>query len=167
MSNRLAPAFAAAVLLSAAAALASEPATYATKALTPETALKAAQAALDKCRADGYQVAVAIVDRSGLVQVVLRDRFAGAHTPKTATNKAWTAVSFRTNTDELVKLTQPGQPSSGIRSLPRVVAVGGGVMIQAGGSILGGIGVSGAPGGDADDVCARAGIKAVAESLEF
>jgi len=39
-----------------------------------------------------------LVDRSGLVQVVLRDRYAGAHSPDTATNKAWTAVSFRTNT---------------------------------------------------------------------
>ena len=146
---------------------AAESATYATKALTPETALKAASAALAKCRADGYQVAVAIVDRSGLVQAVLRDRFAGAHTPETATNKAWTAVSFRTNTTDLVKLTAPGQSAAGIRNLPRVVAVGGGVMIEAGGSILAGIGVSGAPGGDADDVCAKAGIKAIADSLEF
>ena len=74
--------------------LAAESATFSIKALTPETAMKAATAALAKCRADGYQVAVAIVDRSGLVQAVIRDRFAGAHTPETATNKAWTAVSF-------------------------------------------------------------------------
>ena len=155
------------VALASGTALAAEPATISLKALTPETALKAAQAALAKCRADGYQVAVAVVDRSGLPQVMLRDRYAGAHTPETATNKAWTAVSFRTNTTDLLKITQPGQPSSGIRNLPRVVAVGGGVMIEAGGSIVAGIGVSGAPGGDADDFCARAGIKAVADSLEF
>ena len=155
------------VALASGTALAAEPATISLKALTPETALKAAQAALAKCRADGFQVAVAVVDRSGLPQVMLRDRYAGAHTPETATNKAWTAVSFRTNTTELLKITQPGQPSSGIRNLPRVVAVGGGVMIEAAGSIVAGIGVSGAPGGDADDVCARAGIKAVADSLEF
>jgi uncharacterized protein GlcG (DUF336 family) len=148
-------------------AFAAEPATFSIKALTPETAVKAAQAALAKCRADGYQVAVAVVDRSGLLQVVLRDRYAGAHSPETATNKAWTAVSFRTNTTDLMKLTQPGQPSSGIRNLPRVVAVGGGVKIEAGGSIIAGIGVSGAPGGDADDVCANAGIKAIADTLEF
>ena len=158
---------AAALALVAGPALAAEPATFSIKALTPETALKAAQAALAKCRADGYQVSVAVVDRSGLVQVLVRDRFAGAHSPKTATNKAWTAVSFRTNTADLVKITQPGQPSAGIRNLPRVVAVGGGVKIEAGGSIIAGIGVSGAPGGDADDVCANAGIKAIADSLEF
>ena len=156
-----------ALALASGSAFAAEPATFNVKALTPETALKAAQAALAKCRADGYQVSVAIVDRSGLVQVLVRDRFAGAHSPKTATNKAWTAVSFRTNTTDLVKLTAPGQSAAGIRNLPRVVAVGGGVMIEAGGSILAGIGVSGAPGGEADDVCAKAGIKAVADSLEF
>jgi uncharacterized protein GlcG (DUF336 family) len=166
MSNALAR-LALLVALASGSAVAAEPATISLKALTPETALKAAQAALAKCRADGFQVAVAVVDRSGLAQVMLRDRYAGAHTPETATNKAWTAVSFRTNTTDLIRITQPGQPSSGIRNLPRVVAVGGGVMIEAGGSIVAGIGVSGAPGGDADDVCARAGIKAVADSLEF
>ncbi len=156
-----------ALALVSGAAVAAESATFALKSLTPETALKAAQAALAKCRADGYQVSVSIVDRSGLVQVMLRDRYAGAHSPETATNKAWTAVSFRTNTTDLVKITQPGQPSSGIRHLPGVVAVGGGIKIEAGGSIIAGIGVSGAPGGDADDVCASAGIKAIADSLEF
>jgi uncharacterized protein GlcG (DUF336 family) len=166
MSNALAKAAVALALVSGSA-LAAEPATFSLKALTPETALKAAQAALAKCRTDGYQVSVAVVDRSGLVQVMLRDRFAGAHSPETATNKAWTAVSFRTNTSDLVKITQPGQPSAGIRNLPGVVAVGGGVKIEAGGSIVAGIGVSGAPGGDADDVCANAGIKAIADSLEF
>ena len=156
-----------ALALASGTAVAAESATFALKALTPETAMKAAQAAMAKCRADGYQVAVAIVDRSGLVQVVIRDRYAGAHTPETATNKAWTAVSFRTNTTDLMKTTQAGQPSAGIRNLPRVVAVGGGIKIEAGGSIVAGIGVSGAPGGDNDDVCANAGIKAIADSLEF
>jgi uncharacterized protein GlcG (DUF336 family) len=168
MSNTLSRlAVAAVAAFASTGAWSAEPATFTIKALTPETAVKAATAALAKCRADGYQVAVSIVDRSGLEQVVLRDRFAGAHTPETATNKAWTAVSFRTNTTELVRLTAPGQAASGIRNLPRVVAVGGGLMIEAGGSILAGIGVSGAPGGDADDACARAGIKAIADSLEF
>jgi uncharacterized protein GlcG (DUF336 family) len=153
--------------LASGSALAAESATFTLKALTPETALKAAQAALAKCRADGFQVSVAVVDRSGLEQVMLRDRYAGAHTPEAATNKAWTAVSFRTNTTDLVKATQPGSPSSGMRHWPRVTVLGGGVMIEAGGSIVAGIGVSGAPGGDSDDVCARAGIKAIADSLEF
>ncbi|NJD87406.1 MAG: heme-binding protein [Betaproteobacteria bacterium] len=166
MTNALART-ALALAFASGTALAAEPATYSIKTLTPETALKAAQAALAKCRAEGVQVSVAVVDRSGLEQVMLRDRFAGAHTPEAATNKAWTAVSFRTNTADLVKATQPGAPSSGVRHWARVAVVGGGVMIEAGGSILGGIGVSGAPTGETDDACARAGIKAIADSLEF
>ena len=142
-------------------------ATFTTKSLTPETALKAAQAALAKCRADGFQVAVAVVDRSGLTQVLLRDRFAGPHTVEIATNKAYSAVSFRTNTTDIEKASRPGQPMTGLRHFPRMVAVGGGMMIQGGGSLFGAIGVSGAPGGDADDACAVAGIKAIADDLEF
>src|SRR5688572_277470 len=94
------------MLLLAPIALA-QPATFTVKQLTPETALKAAQAALAKCRADGFQVSVAVVDRAGITQVVLRDRFAGPHTLEVATNKAWSAVSFRTSTSELGKATGP------------------------------------------------------------
>jgi uncharacterized protein GlcG (DUF336 family) len=151
----------------AAGPVSSEEATFAVRLLAPETALKAAQAALTRCRDQGYQVAVAVVDRMGVVQVVLRDRFAGPHTPDTAAAKAWTAVSFRTSTGELADLTQAGKPQSGVRHRPGVVAIGGGMTIEAGGSLLGGIGVSGAPGGVQDDVCAQAGIAAIRESLEF
>jgi len=155
-----------ALLLVVAAAQAQD-ATFTVKMMTPETALKAAQAALKKCRDDGYQVAVAVVDRSGITQVMLRDRYAGAHTPRMAADKAWTAVSFRTNTHDLEGVTRPGMPQSGIRQRPRVAAVAGGLMIEGGGTLLGGIGVSGAPGGDRDDVCAKAGIAAIEDSINF
>src|SRR5688572_30899672 len=85
-------------------------ATYTVKILTPESALKAAQAALKSCRDRGFQVTVAVVDRMGVVQVLLRDRFAGPHTPDMASAKAYTAVSFRTNTTELAEASQPGRP---------------------------------------------------------
>src|SRR5574341_2693661 len=111
-----------------AAAARGQDATYTVKLMTPETALKAAQATLKKCRDDGYQVTVAVVDRAGVTQVVLRDRFAGPHTVRMAVDKAWTAVSFRTNTAELATATQAGSPQSGIRQRPRVTAVGGGIM---------------------------------------
>jgi len=142
-------------------------ATFSVKVMTPETALKAAQAALAKCRASGFQVTVAVVDRMGVVHVLLRDRFAGPHTPDMASAKAYTAASFRTNTTALAEATQPGRPQSGIRNRPGVAAVGGGVMIEGGGSLLGAIGVSGAPGGREDDACAEAGIAAIREDIEF
>ena len=115
----------------------------------------------------GFQVAVAVTERSGLVQVLLRDRFAGPHTIEVAANKAWTAASFRTATKELALETQAGKPGSGLRSQPRFLAVGGGLVIEAGGNLLGAIGVSGGPGGDADEGCANAGIKAISDAIEF
>lgn len=155
------------VLATAISAFAGEEATYAVKLMTPETALSAARAALEKCRKEGFQVTVAIVDRSGVTQALLRDRFAAPHTVDTAQRKAWTAVNFKANTADLDKEMQPGKPSAGIRHLPNVAAIAGGRVIEAGGTLLGAIGVSGAPGPLNDDVCAVEGIRAIADSLEF
>lgn len=137
------------------------------KLLSPELALDSARAALAECRKRGYQVAVAVVDRFGVTQVMLRDRFAGAHTPTTAAGKAWTAASFRTDTSALMAISQPGMPQSGLRDLPGAVILGGGMVIEGGGSMVGAVGVSGAPGGDADDACAKAGIDAIRDKLDF
>ena len=138
-----------------------------TKTMSPEIALELAQATLADCRKRGFQVAVAVVDRAGVTQVVLRDRFAGPHTVPTATGKAWTAITFKTSTLDLAAVSQPGQSMSGLRGLPGVVAIGGGLMVEAGGALVGGVGVSGAPGGEADEACAKAGIEAVRDKLEF
>src|SRR5229473_3282527 len=78
------------------------------KSLAPETALDLARAVLADCQKRGYQVAVAIVDRFGVIQVVLRDRYAGPHTPSTASGKAWTAATFRSSTSNLFAISQPG-----------------------------------------------------------
>ena len=84
-----------------------------------------------------------------------------------AIDKAWSAMTFRTNTADLDRVSQPGMQQSGIRNRPRVVVVAGGMIIEGAGSLLGGIGVSGAPGGDRDDICAKAGIAAIQDSLDF
>jgi uncharacterized protein GlcG (DUF336 family) len=170
MRHPFAHAAIAGVLLSvSAASLQAQPTegTFSTKSLTPEAALAAARAALEHCRKAGYQVGVAVVDRGGLPQVFLRDRYAGAHTVDVAMNKAWTAASFRIPTASLAAETQAGKEMSGIRATPRVMALGGGLVMESGGSVVGAIGVSGAPGGEADDACAKAGIKAIADALEF
>src|SRR5882672_3793777 len=93
------------------------------KSLAPGTALELAQAALADCQKRGYQATIAVVDRFGVVQVVLRDRYAGPHTPATATGKAWTAATFRNSTSNLFAISQPGMMQAGIRNLPGVVIV--------------------------------------------
>jgi uncharacterized protein GlcG (DUF336 family) len=135
--------------------------------LSPALALELAQATLEACRREGYQVAVSVVDRFGNLQVTLRDQLAGVHTSETARRKAWTAVTFRTDTVTMSEATQSGQAQSGVRFVAQALMVGGGVPVEAQGAIVGGVGVSGAPGGEADDACARVGIDAILEKLEF
>ena len=137
------------------------------KMLAPNVALKMAQAALASCRADNFQVAVAIVDRMGVAQVMLRDRFAGAHTPDSAARKAATAVSFRSDTLTLAKNSAPDSAHSGARFLDRILMLGGGIPVTAAGSVVAGIGVAGAPTSSDDHACAQAGIDAVIDELEL
>lgn len=137
------------------------------KVLKPEVARVAAVAAMESCRAQGYQVGVMVVDRFGIPQVYVRDRYAGLHVFETARRKAWTAVSFRTSTLELGEITAPGAMMAGIRELSEPLALGGGLMIEAAGSIVAGIGVSGAPGPDIDEHCAQDGIDAILDDIAF
>jgi uncharacterized protein GlcG (DUF336 family) len=151
----------------AAAGASAEPATFTVKTITPEAAVKAAQAALAKCRAEGFQVTVAVVDRSAITQALVRDRFASPQSIEIAQRKAQTAVNFKMDTAALDRELQPGRAAAGLRAQPNVAAIAGGVPIESGGSLVGAIGVSGAPGGMNDDLCAREGVKAIAEDLEF
>jgi len=140
---------------------------FSQKSLTPDAALKVAQATIEACRKLGYQAAVAVVDRGGNMQVMLRDQFAGPHTPEVARKKAYTAVSFRTNTVDLAESTQAGKAASGVRHVKDTLMLGGGVIIRAGGELIGAIGVSGAPGGQADEDCAVKGIATIQADLDF
>ncbi len=145
----------------------SEPAVISLPSLGFEAALKAASAALKDCRAKGALVATSVVDRAGNILVVLRDPMAGMHTADAATRKAWTAVSFRNATSALERATGPGTDSNGIRQLPGVAMLGGGVPISAGGRQLGAIGVSGAPSGRLDEECAAVGQAAIRDDIEL
>jgi uncharacterized protein GlcG (DUF336 family) len=157
----------AAAALSSASIWADETPLVTYKSLSPEAALELARASLTSCSALGFQVAVVVVDRMGIAQVMLRDRYAGPHTPDTARRKAWTAVSFRSDTLSLAKNTGQDSSQSAARDITDVLMLGGGVPVTASGSIVGGVGVSGAPSGDADHSCAQAGISAIIEKLEF
>ena len=168
MRNHMFAAIAIACWVGGPAAAAEEtPALVTFKVLSPELAVELAQGALADCRKRGYQVAVAVVDRFGILQALIRDRFAGPHTPDTARRKAWTAVSFRTDTLSMAEFTASGAPQSGVRFVTEALMVGGGVPVESAGTIVAGIGVSGAPGGREDDACARAAIESIVEKLEF
>jgi uncharacterized protein GlcG (DUF336 family) len=159
--------FVAALALFCTPAIAGDDALVTYKSLSPEVALEAAQAALKKCRDNGFQVAVVVVDRFGQPQVLLRDRYAGVPAADIATAKAYTALSFRRSTAELAKMVRDGQMDANLARMPRIAMLAGGLAIETGGTLLGGIGVSGAPGGDKDEECAKAGLDAVRDKIDF
>jgi uncharacterized protein GlcG (DUF336 family) len=153
--------------LTSAQAADAEP-TWTQKIITPEFALKAAEAAKTECSKHGWPITVAVTDPSGLPLVVLRDRLAGWHTYEVAIGKARTAVSWRTATSAVAaNVTKPDSAEKAIMSQPGVVMIGGGLPIEAAGAMVGAIGVSGAPGGENDDICGKAGIAAIQGDLDL
>jgi uncharacterized protein GlcG (DUF336 family) len=158
---------AAALALAAASPARAEEAIVTYKSLAPDAAIDLARAALNQCRKDGYQVAVVVLDRFGAPLVELRDRFTPVGAIDIAKGKAWTAVTFTRDSADFVKGIKEGTISAGLANLPNVTPLVGGLVIQAGGSTLGGVGVAGAPGGDKDEACAKAGLAAVQDKLDF
>ena len=133
--------------------------------LSADAAMRAAEAALARCAGDGNRVSVAVVDRSGNERATLRGDGAGPHTYESAVQKAFTAASFATPTSELQQRTQD-PAAAGLRDIPDVLMLAGGLPVQAGNEPVAGVGVAGAPGGDLDEACAQAGIDAIAGDLQ-
>lgn len=134
------------------------------KKMSMETALNIAQAAIKSCRKQGVQVAVTVVDRGGHAQAVLRDVLAPDITLTISKQKAYTAMAFNSNTSSLEGRFK--SPFS-VAKVDGLIMSAGGMPIQVGGTLLGGVGVSGAPSGAVDESCAKAGIDAVAGDLEL
>lgn len=148
----------------APAASGDEKMTVTIKRLKMETALRIAQAAIAQCRKEGVQIAVTVVDRGGHEQVVLRDVLAMDITLPISKQKAHTAMAFNTPLSQLEsRFTKPFQ----VPKLDGLVVSAGGIPINIGGTILGGIGVSGAPSGLTDEKCAKAGLDAVSADIEM
>lgn len=146
------------------AAAANENMTVSIKRLTMETALRIAQAAIAQCRKEGVQIAVTVVDRGGHPQVMLRDVLAMDITLPISQQKAHTAMAFNSPLSQLEdRFTKPYQ----VAKMDGLIVAAGGIPINIGGNILGGIGVSGAPSGKTDEKCAQAGLKAVQDDLEM
>src|SRR5947209_1335519 len=136
------------------------------KALSLDLAHAIAQGALEKCRADGYHVSVAVVDRDGLLNAALRDDGSGPHTIVTSRRKAFTSVTFRQPSADWAKRVLTDPAVAGLKDTEGTIALGGGVPIKAGNEVIGAIGVSGAPGGEKDEACANAGIQKVGDKLK-
>ena len=151
-----------AVLLSPFAAQAEDAMMVSVKRLSMETAQAIAQAAVEACREEGIQIGVTVVDRDGNAQVVLRDTIAAAITLPISRDKAYTAVMFNAATSALAD-----RADSPVGRQPHLIMSAGGLPIQVGGALLGGVGVSGAPSGETDEKCAQAGIEAVQTDLEM
>lgn len=121
--------------------------------------------AVKSCRAMGYQVSAVVVDRNGILRAALRDDLAARFTLQIAEEKANAAVLAGIDSGEFRKNRQDIRPE--MNHVNGILVMEGGVVISSGGYRIGALGVSGAPGGDKDAVCARQAIKALEERLEF
>jgi uncharacterized protein GlcG (DUF336 family) len=128
-------------------------------------ALAIIQGTIEQCTKDGYKVSVTIVDKAGNVAASIRGDGTNPHTMEFSRLKAYTSRTRGQTSLEFMKVI--ADPANAyLRQIPNVVGVGGGVPIKVGNEIIGGVGVSGAPGGEKDEVCANAGLAKVADALK-
>jgi uncharacterized protein GlcG (DUF336 family) len=154
---------ASASILAAAPAFAQAP--QVEKNVSTAMALAILQGTIEQCTKDGYKVSVTIVDKAGNVAAQLRGDGTGPHTMEFSRLKAYTArTRNQTSLQTMKELEDPAR--SFLRQIPGVVGVGGGVPIRAGNEVIGGVGVSGAPGGEKDEACANAGLAKVEAALK-
>ncbi len=154
---------AACVTLLASAANAQAPQTEKNVSMAMAQAIIAAT--IEQCTKDGFKVSVTVVDKAGQVAASLRGDGTNPHTMEFSRLKAYTSRTRGITSLEFMKTTATPETAAA-RYIPDVVPVGGGVPIKVGNEIIGGVGVSGAPGGDKDEVCANAGLAKVADALK-
>jgi len=136
------------------------------RTLSLDAAREAAAAALERCRKDGYQVTVTVLNRAGRTKVVMHDDGVGPHTLENSFKKAYTTITFRGEpSGEFGQRVAKNPPPHAQLHLTNITTAAGALPIRAGKEVVGAIGVSGAPGGDKDAVCAQAGIDRIAKAL--
>ena len=150
-------------VFAAAPALAQAPQTE--KNMSMSLALALIQGTLEQCTKDGYKVSITIVDKGGNVAAQIRGDGTSPHTMEFSRLKAYTArIRNQTSLQTMKELEDPARAP--LRQIPGLVGVGGGVPIKAGNETIGGVGVSGAPGGEKDEACANAGLAKVEAALK-
>jgi uncharacterized protein GlcG (DUF336 family) len=133
--------------------------------LSAEMAIDAVRKAVMHCAGQGYAETAVVVD--GVRQAVLRGDRAGSHTLDSAFDKAYTSASFKTDTGRLVERAKTAPSISALfTQLPHLILIDGGVVIKVGDEVVGALGAAGAPGGDLDEACARAGVEKIRDRLQ-
>lgn len=156
-----------ALILTALALLApavARPQVLVQKNISIALARQAADTALETCRKGGFQVSVTVLDRAAAVRFSLRDDDAKPHTYEASQRKAYTALTFRRPSSELEK--EASGAGAALAAIPGVFMRAGGLPIKVGAEVIGAIGVAGAPGGAADEVCARAALDRISGQLK-
>lgn len=134
------------------------------KDLSFPMALTIAQGALEDCKARGYATSVVVVDRDGVTMIVLRGDGAGPHTVENARRKAYTALTFKSTSEDFAKAMENNPVRRQQATLPGVIGIPGGVPVKVGNDTIAGVGLSGSPG--VDEPCVRAGLAKVADQLK-
>jgi uncharacterized protein GlcG (DUF336 family) len=134
--------------------------------ISADLANQAVAAVVAKCANQGYAETGVLVDADGVQLAVLRGDRAGAHTLDSAFAKAYTSASFKTDTTALVERSKTVPVLANLFKLPHLLLLGGGIVIKVGDEVVGAIGAAGAPGGDLDDACARAGLDKIKDQLK-
>ena len=135
------------------------------KDISAEMAVTIATTAIATCKANGYAVSSTVVGRNGEVIVQIRGDNTGPHTVENSFRKAYTARTFRVPSGEIVTRLK-NDPSLGLVHLANVIANQGALPIKVGDQVIGAAGASGAPGGEKDEACVKAGIDKVADQLQ-
>lgn len=135
------------------------------KDISAEIAVTIAQTTIATCKANGYAVSATVVGRNGEIIAQIRGDNTGPHTIENSFRKAYTARTFRSPSGALVERLK-GDPTLGLIHLTNVIANQGALPIKAGEETIGAAGASGAPGGEKDEACVKAGIDKVADQLK-
>ncbi|WP_311969744.1 heme-binding protein [Pseudomonas baltica] len=160
------------VVLAANAANAAPPALITTQKLPWQTAEQLASKAVQICAARGYSVTAAVVDPSGHEQAVIKGDTVPLQSLSVSYRKAYTAFSYgqafdKNSTSELIAAHLDGPTNGALNTVPEVLFIPGGVTLRrADHQVIGGLGVSGAPGGDKDEACASEAVKAFQASFQ-
>ena len=135
------------------------------KDLSASMAITIVQTAIETCKANGYNVSSTVVGRNGEILAQVRGDNTGPHTTENSFRKAYTARTFRSPSGALVERLK-GDPTLGLIHLTNVIANQGALPIKVGDEVIGAAGASGAPGGEKDEACVKAGIDKVADQLK-